>query len=151
MMVVITTIARSACGWLAVALLTNGARSEAQNIRVTLAALATRAHLALIGPGALLTVGSGVLWSMAVVGSAGVESRVAPIGTLIMTAAGIVGGILVAVVAIPTALKVKATALTTEDGLVLPVFERQERRLKIVSTLAGFLALVSLAAAVVAP
>jgi hypothetical protein len=68
-----------------------------------------------------------------------------------MTAAGIVGGILVAVVGIPAALKLKSVAVASDDGRVLPVFEQQMKRLNVVSVIAGFCALVSLCGAVVAP
>jgi hypothetical protein len=65
-----------------------------------------------------------------------------------MTGTGIFGVILVTVLAIPAALRMRAVSVSTEDGRVLPVFEQQEKRLKIVSAVAGVCALVSLLAAV---
>jgi hypothetical protein len=138
-------------GWLAAMLITSGARGESQRVRVSLAALLARVHVALIGPGAIATIGSGILWSLAITGGSDVESRVAPMGAWIMTAVGIVGGIVVAAVAVPTALRVKAVAISNESDQVLPVFERQQRQLKVVSAVAGICALVSLFAAVLAP
>jgi hypothetical protein len=138
-------------GWLAAVLVTSSARDEPPQVRVRVAALVARVQTVLVGPGALLTVGSGILWTMALTGGGGIESRVAPIGTSIMTGTGILGGILVAVLAIPAALKLKAVAVTSDDGRVLPVFDQFEKRLNVVSAIAGVCALVSLFAAVLAP
>jgi hypothetical protein len=88
---------------------------------------------------------------MAIAGGGGVESRIAPIGAWIMTVLGVLGGLLVAFVALPTALKLKSVAVTRADGQVLPAFEKQKRRLEIVSAVAGLCALASLFAAVLAP
>ena len=71
-------------------LMTSGARGESQRVRVSLAALLARVHVAIIGPGAIATIGSGILWSLAITGGSDVESRVAPMGAWIMTAVGIV-------------------------------------------------------------
>ena len=107
--------------------------------------------MVVIGPGAILTLGSGVLWSMAIVGAGDMQSRVAPIGLWVMTAAGFVGGLLIVFVALPTAVKLKTVAVPTADGKMLPFFERQRKRLIAVSCVAGVLGLVSLFAAVLAP
>ena len=88
---------------------------------------------------------------MAIVGAGGVQSRVAPIGVMVMTAAGFVGALLIVFVALPSAVKMKAVAVPTADGKMLPVFERQRKRLIATSHIAGVLALVSLFASVVAP
>ncbi len=138
-------------GWLAAVLMSSGVRGESPQVRVRVAALVARVQTVLVGPGALITVGSGILWTMALAGGGAVENRVAPIGTSVMTGAGILGGILIAVLAIPSALKLKAVSVSSNDGRVLPVFERQERRLNVVSAVAGVCALISLFASVLAP
>jgi hypothetical protein len=138
-------------GWLTVTVLATSVRVESPQVRVTWAALRARVQTRIIGPGALLTVGSGMLWSMAIVGSGGGGSRTAPIGLWIMTVAGMVGGLLVAFVALPTAVRLRAVAVSSADGQVLPAFEQQKRRLTLVSFVAGVCALVSLFAAVLAP
>ncbi len=138
-------------GWLTAAVVASGSRGDSQQVSVRVTALLTRVHAMIIAPGALLTVGSGILWSMAIAGGGGVESRIAPIGAWIMTVLGVLGGLLVAFVALPTALKLKSVAVTRADGQVLPAFEKQKRRLEIVSAVAGLCALASLFAAVLAP
>lgn len=136
---------------MAAMVMANRARGESQQVRVSLTALLAQLQAVIISPGALLTVGSGILWSMAIVGAGSVESRVAPIGLWIMTGAGLVGGFLIAVVAMPTAIKLKAIAVVGSDGQVLPLFERHKKRLDLVSAVAGICALVSLFASVLAP
>ena len=126
-------------------------RGVSLQARASLFGLVAKAHTAVIGPGALFTIGSGIMWSMAIVGAGDVQSRVAPIGLWVMTMAGFVGGLLVAFVALPTAVKLSAVAVPTADGNVLPVFERLRKRLIAVSFAAGVLALVSLFASVIAP
>jgi hypothetical protein len=138
-------------GWLAAAVVASGSHGNSQQVSVRLTALLTRVHTMIIAPGAVLTVGSGILWSMAIGGVGGVESRIAPIGAWIMTVLGVLGGLLVAFVALPTALKLKSVAVTRADGQVLPVFEKHKMRLEIVSAVGGLCALASLFAAVLAP
>lgn len=138
-------------GWLVVSLFGKKAQSESLPARANLFGLLAGAFTVVIGPGAILTLGSGILWTMAIVGAGGVERRIAPAGLGVMTAAGFVGGLLIAFVALPSAARLRALAVPTADGQLLPVFERQRKRLMVVSSVAGVLALVSLAASVLAP
>ena len=138
-------------GWLAVSVLVVSERGGSSQERASLFGLVARAFTAVIGPGALLTLGSGIMWSMAIVGAGDIQSRVAPIGLWVMTAAGFVGGLLIALGALPTAVKLKAVAVPTADGNMLPIFERLKKRLFAVSFVAGALALVALFASVLAP
>ena len=135
-------------GWLAMSLLVVKARGESPQVRASLFGVLARAHTVVIGPGAILTLGSGVLWSMAIVGAGDMQSRVAPIGLWMMTAAGFVGGLLIVFVALPTAVRLRAVAVPNSDGQMLPAFEQQRKRLIAVSFGAGALALVALFASV---
>jgi hypothetical protein len=138
-------------GWFVVLVLAAAERGESSQVRATLFGLVARAHTVVMVPGALLTLGSGIVWSMAIVGAGDVQARVAPLGVGVMTAAGFVGGLLIAFVALPSAVQLKAVAFPTADGKMLPVFERQRKRLIAASTVAGVLAVVSLFASVLAP
>ena len=138
-------------GWLVVAVLVATAREESSHVGAALYGFAAKAFMAVIGPGALLTIGSGIVWSMAITGAGDVQSRVAPIGLWVMTAAGFVGGLLVLFVALPSAVKLRAVAVPTAAGKMLPIFERQKKRLIVVAHIAGVLALVSLFASALAP
>jgi hypothetical protein len=66
-----------------------------------------------------------------------------------MQATGLAGGVLVLLVAIPTAMKLGGLAVATEAGRLLPVFDHYRRRQMIVSSVAGALAVVSLFTGVV--
>ncbi len=134
-------------GWLAVVVVASGSRGEPVQAKVSISALLARVHTVVIAPGMLLSLGSGILWSMAIASGGAVESRVAPLGTWVMTGLGVVGGLIVAVVALPAALKLRAVAISGPDGRVLPVFDSQWRRLQIASAAAGVCALASLLAA----
>ena len=138
-------------GGLAVAVLVAKARGESPQVRASLFGLLANVYTLVIGLGAFLTIGSGILWSMAIAGAGDIPSRVAPIGLWIMTAAGLVGGLLIAFVVLPTAVRMRAVAVATADGQMLPAFEQQRKRLLAVSCFAGVLAVVELFAAVLAP
>ena len=138
-------------GWLVVSVLVLSARGESSQTRASFFGFVAKAHTAVIVPGALLTLGSGIMWSMAIAGANDIQSRVAPLGVWLMTAGGFLGGLLIVFVALPTAVKLKAVSVPTEDGKMLPVFESLRIRLLSVSSVAGVLALVSLFASVLAP
>lgn len=138
-------------GWLAAAVIASGSRGAPVQVRVSVAFLLARVHTVVIAPGMLLSLGSGILWSMAIASGGGVESRIAPLGAWVMTGLGLVGGIIVAALALPSALKLRAVAISGAEGQVHPVFESQWRRLQTASAVAGVCALASLLAAVLAP
>lgn len=127
-----------------------GGKEPAQ-VRAPLLEMFARLHTTVIVPGALLTGASGVLWSMALAGGQGTESRVAPLGLWIMSGAGFLGVLLIAFVALPAAVRLGILAVPTEDGHMLPEFERQRKRLLGASIASGVLAAVSLFASVLAP
>lgn len=138
-------------GWLAGVIIFAGTRGLAAEARTTLSTKLARVYTMVVVPGAILTVASGVLWSLAMVGADDVEARVSPVGLGIMTAAGFLGGLLTVFVSLPAAIKLRAVAVPSADGKLHPLFDRLNMRLVYASGVAGLLALVSLFSAVLAP
>ncbi len=136
-------------GALAAMVLAIKSRRESEEIQAGLFRMMTHVHTIVIGLGVLLTLGSGVVWTMRLVQQGGPESTSPTVGVWIMQATGLVGGALVLLVAIPTAMKLGGVAVTTEDGHLLPAFSHFRRRQMIVSSVAGVLAVVSLFTGVV--
>ena len=102
-----------------------------------------RVHAWVIGPGALLTVASGLLLVMVYM-SADLGERLSLPSTSLMMGLGLVAGVLALLVGVPTAQKMAALAVADEQGNFPPAFERLRVRLAIVSSVAGVLALVAL-------
>ena len=125
-----------------------GARRESVEVRVGLFRLLSQVQTLVIGLGALLTVGTGIVWSMWLVQNGG-ESSTHSIGLWLMQGLGLLGAVLVLFVAVPTAVKVGGLAVTTDDGQVLPAFEYLRRREVVVSSVATVLAVLSLFTGVV--
>jgi hypothetical protein len=138
-------------GWLVAAVAVAHVRDETTDVRATTFGVVAKAFTTVIVPGAILTMGSGIMWSMALVNAGAVQSRVTPIGVIVMTAAGFVGGLLIVFVALPTAVKLRAVAVPTPTTQMLPVFEHLRKRLVVVSLVAGVLAALSLFGSVIAP
>jgi hypothetical protein len=125
-----------------------GARRESVEVRVGLFRLLTQVQTLVIGLGALLTVGTGIVWSMWLVQDGG-ESGTHSIGLWLMQGLGLLGAVLVLFVAVPTAVKVGGLAVATDDGQVLPAFDYLRRRQVLVSSVATVLAILSLFTGVV--
>ncbi len=124
------------------------AQGESANVRTSVARMLTQVHTLVIGMGALLTVGTGVAWIMMLV--QGGDSAATPTpGVWIMQAAGLMGGALVLLVAVPAAVKMGGLAVLTDDGRTLPAFDYYHRRLIRVSSVALALAAISLFTGVV--
>lgn len=124
------------------------AQGESADVRTSVARMLTQVHTLVIGMGALLTVGTGVAWIMMLV--QGGDSGATPTpGVWIMQAAGLMGGALVLLVAIPAAVKMGGLAVLTDDGRTLPAFDYYHRRLIRVSSVALALAAISLFTGVV--
>ena len=135
-------------GFLAALLLVSGARDEAEHVRAGLFRLLAQVYTTVIGLGAVLTLGSGILWGMSLSDSGGVENGTVSVAFWVMVLAGFVGGLLVLFVAMPTAIRLARAAVPTPDGRLTPTFERHRGRLLAASLVAEVLALVSLFAAV---
>ncbi len=124
------------------------AQGESADVRTSVARMLTQVHTLVIGMGALLTVGTGVAWIMMLV--QGGDSGATPTpGVWIMQVAGLMGGVLVLLVAIPAAVKMGGLAVLTDDGRTLPAFDYYHRRLIRVSSVALALAAISLFTGVV--
>jgi len=124
------------------------AQGEAVEVRASVARMLTQVHTLVIGMGALLTVGTGIVWIMMLVQGGEPEAAPTP-GVWIMQAAGLIGGALVLLVAIPAAVKLGGLSVTTDDGKLLPAFDYYHRRLMQVSIVALVLAVLSLFTGVV--
>ena len=135
-------------GAVAALVLVVGSRAESVDVRAGVYRLLVRIHSLVIAVGALLTVGTGLLLTMWLMQRAGGEVLAAP-RMWVMQGAGLLGGLLVLLVGLPTAVKMGNLAVPGERGEMLPQFERYRKRQAIVSSVAGVLALVALFAAVV--
>lgn len=124
-----------------------GSRRESADVRAGVFRLLTPVHTIVIGFVALLAVGTGLLLTMQAVSSGGGDIMSAP-RIWVMQAAGLLGGLLVLFVGLPTAVKMGGLAVPAESGTLLPAFERYRKRQAIVSSVAGVLALVALYASV---
>jgi len=89
-----------------------------------------------IGPGALLTVLSGLMLTFAMVGMAG-----GSVWLMVMQGAGLVGALLTLFVAVPTASRLARLDPTGPDGAY---FDELRNRQKVVGMVWGLLALVAL-------
>ena len=135
-------------GALAAMVLALAARNESATIRAGVFRLLVNVHTLIIGTGALLVVGTGFLMTMWLAQSAGGDALSQP-RIWIMQATGIVGGLLVLLIGLPTAVKMGGLAVPLESGEMLPEFERYRKRQAWVSSVAGVLALLSLFAGTV--
>lgn len=124
-----------------------GARRESSEVRAGAFRLISQVHTMVIGPGALLVVASGLLLTMQYMGGDATELIAAP-RIWVMQGAGLLGGLIVLFVGLPTAVKMGGLAVPDQTGSLSPQFEGLRTRQAIVSSIAGTLAIVALFAAV---
>ena len=136
-------------GAAAAILLTIRVRHESIVAQAAVYRLLRPIHTVVIGLGAVLTVGTGVVWTMWLVQSGQAESSAPTVGLWVMEGAGLIGGALVLLVGIPTAIKLGGLAVLTDDGQLLPVVDHYRRRQMQVSLVGGALALLALFTGVV--
>ena len=67
-------------GLIAGIVLIAGSNRRVEEVRAALLDAAGKLVSLIVGPGAIITVGTGVVWSMAITGGGSVEGRVAPLG-----------------------------------------------------------------------
>ena len=124
------------------------ARREDPAVRAGAFRLLTQVHTLVIGPGALLAVGTGLLLTMQLMTGDAVAVMSQP-RVWVMQGAGLIGGLLVLFLGLPTAIRMGGLAVPSDTGVLSPAFERYRRRQAVVSSVAGVLAVISLFAAVI--
>lgn len=109
-----------------------------------------RIHGLIIGPGAIVTVLTGVLLTMSLVNRGATALATRP-GIVTMQVAGIVAGVMVLFVGVPTANQLAALGRTDQalDPASASLAARLRKRQAIASSVAGVLALVALFAGAV--
>jgi uncharacterized membrane protein len=133
-------------GGIAAMTLAISSRGEHPNVRATVYRLLGKVHGLVIAPGAGLTVLSGI-WLTMGMARVGRSEELGKAGLATMQGAGIIAGILVLFVALPTASLLARASAPDEKGQLPPAFERLRKRQMIVSSVAGVLAVLALAGA----
>lgn len=124
------------------------ARTEDIMVRAGAFRLLVPVHTLVIAPGALLALASGILLTMQLMTGDASQLMAAP-RIWIMQGAGLVGGLMVLFISLPTAVKMGGLAMPDASGSFPRSFERYRKRQAIVSSVAGALAVISLFAGVV--
>lgn len=130
-------------GALAAMVVSIAARREQAGVRAGVFRMLARVHTWVIAPGALVSVATGLALVMVFM-SRGLGDRLGVPSISAMMGAGLLGGLLVLFFGLPAAHKLGAAAVPDEQGNLPPVVDRLRRRLAVVSSIAGVLALVAL-------
>jgi len=133
-------------GGIAAMTLAISARAEHPNLRAAVYRLLGQVHAVVIAPGAVLTVLTGI-WLTMGLARVGRTDELGQAGLATMQGAGLIAGILVLFVALPTANRLARVSVPDEKGQFSPAFERFRKRQMMVSSVAGVLAVLALAAA----
>ena len=120
-----------------------GARAEGGSSKMTAFRWTGRIYSLVVGPGALLTVLTGLLLTMSLAQRMGSEAMARP-GIWVMQVAGLVAGVLVLFVAIPTAANLARMAAEAGEGEPPPAFEKMRKRLSAVAHAVALLVVVAL-------
>ncbi len=132
-------------GAIAAMVLAIGARDEEPAVRVGVYRLLARVQTMVIGVGAILVVGTGLLLTMRL-SQGGAGELMGEPRLWVMQATGLLGGLMVLLIGLPTAIKLAGLAVADDQGQVPPAFDLYRRRQAIVSSVSGVLALIALAA-----
>lgn len=130
-------------GGIAAMTLALATRGEDSAVKAGVYRLLGRVHGVVIAPGALITVLSG-LWLTMTMARRGQGTELGRPGLALMQGLGIVAGILVLFIALPTANLLSRVAEPNQNGQLPPAFDRLRKRQAIVSSVAGALALLAL-------
>lgn len=128
-------------GAIAAMVLAIGARDETPAVRAGVYRLLARVQTMVVGVGAILVVVTGLLLTMRGADELMREPRI-----WVMQATGLLGGLMVLLVGLPTAIKLGGLAVVNDKGELPPAFDLYRRRQAIVSSIAGVFALLALAA-----
>ena len=123
----------------------SSAGAEPAAIRAGAFRILARLHAAVIGLGALLVLGTGVVLTMSL-DSSGLGDLMREPKLWVMIVAGLIAGLMVLFMGLPTASRIGALAVVSERGDLPPAFEGYRRRLATVSAVSGSLAVVALLA-----
>ena len=129
-------------GMVAAMVIAVAARSESVSSRVSLFHVLGRVYSLVIGPGAIVTLLSGValMMSMAQTTVGGTVS----LGTWVMQASGLLAGALVLFAGLPTATKLARVADMADENGLPPIFDRLRKRLAAVAHSVAVLAILAL-------
>lgn len=122
-----------------------GARGEPPAVQVRLLRILARLHAVVIGFGALIVLGSGVLLTMAL-DTDGLGDLMREPKLWVMIVAGIFAGFIVLFVSLPLASRMGALAASGAKSDIPPALEAYRRRLAVVSMVSGGLAVLALLA-----
>lgn len=130
-------------GWIAGMIFTSATEGASTDARAATFRALGRLHTMVIGLGALLVVGTGVVLTMNMnAGGWGALMQDPKLWVMVLT--GLAGGLLVIFVVLPTATRAAALAVVTKSGAFPPAFETYRKRLSVVSGIAGILAVIAL-------
>ena len=130
-------------GGLAGMLLAFAAREEDVQTRAAAFRILGRMHTMIIGLGALLVLGSGVILTMTMY-SGGLGDLFSEPKLWVMIVTGLIAGLIVLFVGLPTAARLTALSVASDKGTMPPAFEIYRKRQAVVSSIAGVLAVVAL-------
>ncbi len=133
-------------GALAVMTLAVAARGEGASERAFVTALIGRLYSRLIGPAAAVSLLSGLGLTM-MLAIQGFGSMLGSPSLALMQGAGLLAGILVLFIGLPTAVKLGRLAASLDAGSVSPEFEELRKRQGIVQSVAGLLMVIAFYAA----
>jgi uncharacterized membrane protein len=132
-------------GTLAGLVVTSTAQEEAAAVKAGAFRIVARLHTMVIGFGALLVLGSGVILTMAL-DTEGLGDLMRDPKLWVMIVTGIVAGLIVLFVGLPTASRLGALSVASEKGTLPPAFEAYRKRLAVLTLISGTLAVLSLLA-----
>jgi hypothetical protein len=118
------------------------ARREGREMLAAVARAQAAAHKAIIAPGALLAVLSGLILTFSVTGRSGAMMN-ANTPLMVMQGAGLLGALLVLLIGLPTAARLGRLDPTGQGA---GFFDELRQRQRIVGSVSGILALVALVA-----
>jgi hypothetical protein len=119
------------------------ARQESPEVRAGAFRIVARLYTVIIGFGALVVLGTGVLLMMSL-DTGGLGDLMREPRVWVMVLAGITAGMLVLFVGLPTASRMGALAIASDKGELPPAFERYRKRQAVVSVTSLALAVTAL-------
>ena len=135
-------------GMVSAMVLSSNAKAETGRVRDAALQWMGRIYSLVVGPGAVLTVVTGLALTMSLAQRMGSEVMARP-GIWIMQAAGLLAGVLVLFVGLPSATGLARMAAAAGDADLPHSFGRIQRRLAVVVHLVALLVILSLFVVVV--